>query len=92
VINSLKALHEAMPEELKDKVMHRHAIYLSFHIYSNENLKYRNPNASLVDYGATGQRLFRSVYGDKAGPVQDVLDSAHPDMCIYLPSLFQWHP
>jgi len=25
-INSLKALHEAMPEELKDKVMHRYAL------------------------------------------------------------------
>jgi len=25
VINSLKALHEAMPEELKDRVMHRYA-------------------------------------------------------------------
>ncbi|KIM49534.1 hypothetical protein M413DRAFT_438718 [Hebeloma cylindrosporum] len=61
-INSLKALHEAMPDELKDKVMHR------------------NPNTSLADYGATGQHLFRSVYGEKAGSVQDMLDSAYPDM------------
>lgn len=78
-----------MPEELKDKVMHRYAIYSSFNIDSNENLKYRNANASLVDYSATGQHLFRSVYGDKAGSVQDMLDAAYPDMGIYLPSLFQ---
>lgn len=78
-----------MPEELKDKVMHRYAAYLSLNICCNENLKYRNPNASLVDYGTTGQHLFRSVYGEKAGVVQDMLDSAYPDMGIYLPSLFQ---
>jgi len=35
-INSLIALHEAMPEELKDKVMHRYAAYLLFNIYCNE--------------------------------------------------------
>lgn len=28
-INSLKALHEAMPEELKDKAIHRYAIRCS---------------------------------------------------------------
>lgn len=55
---------------------------MSFNIYSTENLKYRNPNVSLGDYGTTGQHLFRSVYGDKAGSVQDMLDSAYPDMGI----------
>ena len=86
-INSLKALHEAMPEELKDKLMHRCALCRLCNVYSNENLKCRNPNASLADYSTTGQQLFRSVYGDKAGSVQDMLDSAYPDMGIHLPSL-----
>jgi len=51
-----------MPEELKDKALHR------------------DPNTSLIQYGATGEHLFRSVYGDKADSVQDMLDSAYPDM------------
>ncbi|KAF8968314.1 AhpD-like protein [Flammula alnicola] len=61
-INGLKALHEVMPEELKDKKI------------------IRDPNASLAEYEVAGQSLFRSVYGDKADAVQELLDSIYPDM------------
>ncbi|KAF8162828.1 hypothetical protein B0H34DRAFT_794599 [Crassisporium funariophilum] len=61
-INSLKALHEVMPESLQDKTIHR------------------DTRASLAECEATGQKLWRHVYGDKADSIQDLLDTIYPDM------------
>ena len=44
-INSLKALHEAMPEELKDKVMHRYALCrLLFTVMKIWSIEIRTPH------------------------------------------------
>jgi len=61
-INSLKALHGVMPDELKETKIQR------------------DPNMSLTEYGAIGQNLWRSVYGENADLVQGLLDSIYPDM------------
>jgi len=61
-INSMKSLHEAMPEELWETAISR------------------DTGATLASYEASGQTLWRSVYGEKAGSVQDLLDSIYPDM------------
>jgi len=61
-INSLKALHEVMPNELQDKEL------------------LRDPQASLADYEMSGQKLWQSVYGEKADSVQALLNAIYPDM------------
>ncbi|KAF5330746.1 hypothetical protein D9619_006063 [Psilocybe cf. subviscida] len=61
-INSLRALSEIMPEDLREKEL------------------LRDPNASLAEYGRTGQTLFDSFYGDKSDSVKQLLISIYPDM------------
>lgn len=40
----------------------------------------RDTGATLASYEASGQTLWRSVYGEKSGSVQTLLDSIYPDM------------
>ncbi|KAF8881945.1 AhpD-like protein [Gymnopilus junonius] len=61
-INALKALHDVMPEELKET-----------------NIQ-RDTHISLAEYSNIGNNLFQSVYGEKAGSVQGLLNSIYPDM------------
>lgn len=46
----------------------------------------RDPQASLADYEESGQKLWQSVYGEKADSVQALLYAIYPDMgvCIFL--------
>ncbi|KAF9526374.1 hypothetical protein CPB83DRAFT_837447 [Crepidotus variabilis] len=68
-INALRALHEVMPEELQDKEISRQGPFL-----------FADTNASLAAYEMIGDKQFRSIYGDQADPVQNMLDIAYPDM------------
>ncbi|THV05048.1 hypothetical protein K435DRAFT_745813 [Dendrothele bispora CBS 962.96] len=61
-INSLVALNEVMPEELKDKKL------------------LRDTTKPLEEYAEEGKVFFERVYGETAISIQNLLDSAYPDM------------
>ncbi|KAF8061658.1 AhpD-like protein [Lyophyllum atratum] len=61
-INSLVALNEVMPEELRDTTT------------------MRRTDTPIEQYEKTGEVLFRSIYGETADSVQNLLDTVYPDM------------
>ncbi|TCD70597.1 hypothetical protein EIP91_002627 [Steccherinum ochraceum] len=84
-INSLVALHEAMPDDLKDTQTLRSAFTL-LHIKPGKRVKntdtvaLRDTELSMQEYSENGRKLFESMYGDNAQSVQGLLDNIHPDM------------
>ncbi|KAL0947584.1 hypothetical protein HGRIS_013673 [Hohenbuehelia grisea] len=61
-IESLIALHQVMPVELREPSM------------------MRDPGTSIEQYASDGAVLFKQVYGESAGPVQQALNDAYPDL------------
>ena len=80
-INSLKALHEATPEELRETNIQRCVpTYMSCCVPHCCESVLRDTGLSLTEYEKRGDVFWRSVYGDTADNIQVMLNSIYPDM------------
>ncbi|KAG6907453.1 hypothetical protein DXG01_008837 [Tephrocybe rancida] len=51
----------------------------------------RRTETTIEQYDKIGEALFRSIYGETADSVQNLLDTIYPDMASDSPRQIQWH-
>jgi hypothetical protein len=80
-INALMALHNALPENLRDKKPLRYLPILFILSVASDGRRSSDHSMSTEALNKAGNKLFNHTYGDTAEAVQTMLNDTYPDLC-----------